>query len=97
MEVPAARDSVDGGRGGSWKEELEARRALISGGRGGGWKEELEARRALISGGRGGGWKEEVEFRRPLLDVREEALMDGRGSAAIAENNVFSTERIRSF
>ena len=78
MEVPAARDSVDGGRGGSWKEELEARRALIS-------------------GGRGGGWKEEVEFRRPLLDVREEALMDGRGSAAIAENNVFSTERIRSF
>ncbi len=78
MEVPAARDSVDGGRGGSWKEELEARRALIS-------------------GGRGGGWKEEVEFRRALLDVREEALMDGRGSAAIAENDVFSTERIRSF
>jgi len=78
MEVPAARDSVDGGRGGSWKEELEARRALIS-------------------GGRGGGWKEEVEFRRPLLDVKEEALMDGRGSAAIAENDVFSTERIRSF
>ena len=78
MEVPAARDSVDGGKGGSWKEELEARRALIS-------------------GGRGGGWKEEVEFRRPLLDVREEALMDGRGSAAIAENDVFSTERIRSF
>ncbi len=78
MEVPAARDSVDGGKGGSWKEELEARRALIS-------------------GGRGGGWKEEVEFRRPLLDVREEALMDGLGSAAIAENDVFSTERIRSF
>jgi len=48
MEVPAVRDSVDSGRGGSWKEEPEARRVLMSGGRGGGWNEEFEVRRPLL-------------------------------------------------
>lgn len=47
--MPAASDSLDGGKGGNWKdEELEARRALIGGGRGGGWKEEDDVRRPLL-------------------------------------------------
>lgn len=75
MEVPAARDSLDGGRGGSWKDE------------------ELEERRALISGGSGGGWNEEVEVRRPLLDVREDALMEGCRSAAMVQSGIIRSER----